>query len=124
MADGLSTLSNCPGWLIDELNKIVTSEQTHEAYLARRRQRAIAAELGQNRKSIEGLGRPRLEVDSAAYHYWGTRLGYQCWKDKQFLREFERDNEDARVKSTGTKLQVGYGSLASAASHRTVKTYG
>ena len=57
-----------------------------------------------------GLGRLRLKIDEYTYHYWGQRLGYHCWKDKQFLNEFERDNDYARVNCGGTKIQAGYGS--------------
>ncbi len=120
----LDCLSNLNGWLVDELNKIVTKQETYEKFMAQRRQQEIAATLGQDRNSVEGLGRPRLEVDSYAHAYWGTRLGFQCWKDPAFLREFERDNEACRVKSTGTRLQVGYGSLSSGCKKTFKKSYG
>lgn len=110
-------------WLIAELDKFVRNEHIAERVLAETRQRRIAAELGQDRRAINGLGRPRLEVDNYSYHIWGQKLGYQCWKDKQFLREFERDNPHARVKSTGTKLQVGYGSLSVGGRKKFTKSY-
>jgi len=119
----LDCLNGLNGWLIDDLNKIIVDGHNFERFMAQRRQRQAARELGQNRKSIEGLGRPRLEIDSYAHAYWGQRLGYQCWKDPQFLREFERDNEHCRVKATGTKLQIGYGSLCSGATRKVVKKY-
>lgn len=59
-------------------------------------------------KSMDGLGRPRMVIDTTAYHYWGRRLGYDCWRDKQFLAEFERDNPAVRIKAAGTRIQVGY----------------
>lgn len=59
-------------------------------------------------KSIDGLGRLRMRIDSTLYHQWGQKLGYDCWKDNQFLREVERDNPEVRVKCGGTKLQVGW----------------
>lgn len=74
---------------------------------AEQRQRLIANQTGEHR-SIDGLGRVRLTIDTASYHYWGQRLGYKCWSDPQFLREFERDNPHARVKCGGTKFQVGW----------------
>lgn len=109
MPHPLDCLATQPGWLIDSLNKIFSSQEHVEKVNARLRQRRVAAELGGNRKAANGLGRPRLEVDTYAYHYWGKRLGYQCWKDRQFLREFERDNPDCRVRAKGTKeIQVGW----------------
>jgi hypothetical protein len=59
-------------------------------------------------KAIEGIGRLRMRVDPTLYHYWGHKVGYGCWKDAQFLREIERDNPEVRVKSGGTRLQVGF----------------
>jgi hypothetical protein len=46
----------------------------------------------------EGNLRPRAVISGEAYHYWGQRLGYQCWDDPTFLKEFERDNPECRVK--------------------------
>lgn len=59
-------------------------------------------------KSVDGLGQMVARIPADAFHYWGQRLGYQCWEDTSFMREFLRDNPECRVKSAGTKLQVGY----------------
>jgi len=72
------------------------------------------------RRAMEGIGAVKLEITPQAYHYWGQRLGYECWKDPQFLREFERDNPAARVRCHGTKLQVGF----TGANVRSRKSYG
>ena len=109
MALGLDCLSSTPGWLIAELDKILRRQHDAERVQAKTRQALAARHLGTARKSVNGLGRPRLEVDTYAYHYWGKRLGYKCWRDPQFLREFERDNPEARVKAKGTKeIHVGW----------------
>jgi hypothetical protein len=71
------------------------------------RQRQSAAAVGEHR-SIDGLGRLRMIIDPTAYHYWGQRLGYACWSDPQFLREYERDNPEVRVKCGGTRIQSGW----------------
>jgi hypothetical protein len=52
------------------------------------------------------FGRLRLQVDEEVYHYWGQRLGYMCWKDKEWLNWFEKNNESARVKSRSTNASV------------------
>ena len=76
-------------------------------------QKNAAKTIGSSRetdyKSVNGLGRLRLRIDPYTYHYFGQRLGYKCWHDKQFFREFERDNPYARVNCGGTKIQAGYG---------------
>ena len=92
---------------------------------------AVKSRLDQNtiartaveHKSIEGLGRPVMEIDGSAYHYWGNRLGYQCWSDKQFRREFARDNPETRIKSGGTRFQVQGISLGGERSVRETKSY-
>ena len=106
-------------WLVQHANQ----EHIVQSALAKIEAARTAKILGEGRRAVNGLGRARLEIPDFAYHYWGQRLGYKCWKDKQFLREFERDNPACRVQSVGTKLQVGYGSLSSGASKRFTKAY-
>lgn len=66
--------------------------------LGRLRQAKLAAANARvERAALEGMGRLRMEVDADVYHYWGQRLGYECWNDPQWLREFERDNPEVRV---------------------------
>jgi hypothetical protein len=48
--------------------------------------------------TVEGMGQLVMRVTPESYHYWGRRLGYECWRDGQFRREFHRDNPSARVK--------------------------
>jgi hypothetical protein len=76
--------------------------------LAERRRKGVGKVNGQVSRSVDGLGELTARIDNIAYHYWGKRIGYECWADKQFLKEFLRDNPEARVRSHGTKLQVGY----------------
>lgn len=55
---------------------------------------------------VQGLGRKIAEIPADAYHYWGQRLGYECWKDKQFMREFLRDNPELAVRNYCKKTVV------------------
>ena len=60
-------------------------------------------------KSVEGLGQKVASIPGDAYHFWGQKLGYDCWNDKQFMSEFLRDNPQCRVNSGGTKeISVGW----------------
>ena len=71
------------------------------------KQNAIAN--NQRHRSIEGLGQLMARIPGDAYHFWGQKLGYGCWEDKGFLKEFLRDNPECRVNSGGTKeISVGY----------------
>jgi len=62
---------------------------------------------GGERKNFKD-GYSRAMIDPASYHYWGQRLGYDCWDDEQFMREYLRDNPLARVKNISSRIQVGY----------------
>jgi len=74
-------------------------------------------------KAVEGVGRLRMRIDPTSFHYWGQKLGYNCWNDQQFLREYERDTPECRVKCGGTRIQVGAGGLSSGAKKKFSKKY-
>lgn len=71
-------------------------------------QKRIAKDSQADLRSIDGIGRLRMRIDPTLYHAWGTKYGYDCWKDSQFLREVERDNPEVRVRCGATRLQVGF----------------
>lgn len=104
----LDALKDFDGFLIDALNKKLKQEHNFERVMSKVRQARIAKDLGEDRNSINGLGRVRMEIDTAIYHTWGQKYGYGIWKDKDFLHIMERDNPELRVKCGGTKTQVGW----------------
>lgn len=57
-------------------------------------------------RSIEGIGQMVARIPLVAFHYWGNRLGYECWEDKQFMKEFLRDNPEAAVRNYAKKTAV------------------
>jgi len=63
-----------------------------------------------DRSFFADKGEVKYQIHPKFYHYWGNRLGYECWEDDEFVREFLRDNEECRVKSYSNKIQVGHGS--------------
>jgi hypothetical protein len=74
-----------------------------------KREMAQAAKQGGERKILRGTdggGEVTMQIHPVSYHYWGQRLGYQCWDDPQFCREYLRDNEAARVRSRSDKLTI------------------
>lgn len=106
-------ISAMPGAVQDELIRGRHAQDTLAILKAPRRQDIQARLHAQDQlKSVDGLGRPRMVIEATAYHYWGRRLGYACWKDPQFLREFERDNPNVRLKAGGTRIQSGYSGKA------------
>ena len=71
---------------------------------------AVLAAIGrQNREARpieQGYVDARYEPES--YHYWGNRLGYECWQDPQFVREYKRDCEYCRVHNRNPNPTVGW----------------
>lgn len=63
-------------------------------------------ERARETKSVDGLGNLVARIPGDAYHYWGHRLGYECWKDDQFIKEFMRDNPEVAVKNYAKKTMV------------------
>ena len=75
---------------------------------AKKKQEASAAATGR-RKFFADQGEVQFQIRPEYFHHWGQRLGYECWNDPQFVREFLRDNPECRVDSRSTKIQSGYG---------------
>lgn len=95
-----------PGY--GDMTKAVMDELTRghlaKLYMAERVQRRAAATLGERRTL--SAGEVTMQVHPKFYHYWGQRLGYECWEDKQFVREFLRDNPEARVTSKAANPSI------------------
>lgn len=57
-------------------------------------------------RSIDGVGQLKARIPLAAWHYWGQRLGYECWEDSQFLEEFLRDNPETAIRNYAKRTIV------------------
>jgi hypothetical protein len=102
--DGLAEyITNLP----EDLSQAVIDELCHG-----RRMDQVMAEINQRQAAtteetwVDGIGQHTLSIAPEAYHYWGQRLGYQCWRSKEFRREYGRDNPGARVRSIPRKTCV------------------
>jgi hypothetical protein len=97
--------SSLHGQLEEELRKGWQRNRIEAAVEARQ----LGKLNNQRHKSIEGLGQKIATIPGHAFHFWGQKLGYECWNDKEFMDEFLRDNPELRVNSGGTKeIQVGW----------------
>ena len=67
------------------------------------RQIAVAAP---EKVHVDGIGAHTMSIQPDAYFYWVNRLGHKCWADKQFRREYARDNPSVRVRSRSRKTMV------------------
>ena len=56
--------------------------------------------------NIDGVGRLKARIPVEAWHYWGQRLGYECWEDNQFLDEFLRDNPETAIRNYAKRTVV------------------
>lgn len=109
----------------------VLSQWEHQRRRLAVKQMRLAAKAGSERRIMRGPdgsgAEVKMTIHPVSYHYWGQRLGYKCWKDPQFCREYLRDNPEARVKSRPdhpTLVVQGAGGLAAAGAKRFHKTYG
>lgn len=57
-------------------------------------------------KPIDGIGQLKASIPPSSFHYWGSRLGYECWEDKQFVKEFIRDNPEVAVRNRVKRTMV------------------
>lgn len=73
--------------------------------LAEKEQAAVAA-ASPEQSWVDGLGQVTMQITPDAYHFWGHKLGYGCWKDKAFRREFGRDNPSVRVRNVARKTML------------------
>ena len=84
---------------VRDLCATFTDYQRAEEEMTFARQRRIAAANAAIERSwMEGFGEQHLSVDAEAFFYWVRRLGKECWNDKEFIRQFKRDNPEAIVK--------------------------
>jgi len=68
-----------------------------------------ASALAKNyHRGVDGLGRLRARIPASSFHFWGKKIGYKCWEDQAFIREYLKTNE-LEVKGGKTNLSVGYG---------------
>jgi hypothetical protein len=80
-------------------------EFEQEAVARAREEQALMAGFNGGVASLRD-GEVKMRVHPLFWHYWGQRLGYECWDDAGFVREFLRDNESVRVKNVRPRLTV------------------
>lgn len=113
----------------DAVKDVLNAITRKKVAVMRREMRQMAAEGGERKilRFADGNGgEVRLMIHPMSYHYWGNRLGYQCWSDPGFIHEYLRDNPEARVRNTAehpTVIVQGSGGLASSGHIRFHKTY-
>lgn len=78
--------------------------------MAVERQMANAARARGTSRILRGPdgsgGQVDIHIHPESFHYWGQRLGYECWDDPQFLAEYKRDNPASRPNVVNDRLVV------------------
>ena len=62
--------------------------------------------MGSRRLRLPDGTHIQYKIPKLSYHYWGKRLGYECWEDHQFVHEFLRDNPQCRVTSEALNATI------------------
>lgn len=119
LAEALET--GLPPAVLARVAELLKEDRYRELLQAEIDNRRMAQQHAVTHRSLEGIGETVAHINPTSFHFWGTKLGYDCWSDKRFLHEYLRDVPEARVKCGGTKLQFGY--TAAAPKRVRVKTY-
>ena len=102
-----------PEGLSDEMSALVADSLkgrlAREYQDSRVNQTSNIATQAREDSKHSALGEQKARIDATSYHHWGQRLGYACWNDRKFMKEYLRDNPESRVKSVSGKTQMGYG---------------
>ena len=76
-----------PEGLSDEMASLVgdslRKRLAREHNASRVNQSEVVAREARNESRTSGIGQHRARIESTSYHYWGKRLGYDCWNDKK-----------------------------------------
>ena len=92
---------------VRDLCRTFTDYQRAEEEMTFARQRRIAEANAKLEQSwMEGFGECHFSIDSEVFFHWGRKLGMDCWKDKQFIAEFKRDNPETIVKARRRKASI------------------
>jgi hypothetical protein len=94
----------------DDLLKPMLEEFRTGWSLRKAQAEATKKALGQlnqlQHRHVDGLGQMTARIPEESYHYWGQRLGYACWRDNGFMKNFLRDNPECRVNSKAEKTTL------------------
>ena len=89
------------------LTELVEKKLLLEAIRDEKESRAHARHI-QGHAAIEGIGGQTMSIPANEYYKAIAHYGHGCWEDKSFCDYYLRKTPEARVKSKGTKFQVGW----------------
>lgn len=99
MSDIIQSFADAiPSHLRKEVEReLITGWRMQEAASYHQAKQFAAFNHANAAKSIDGVGELKARIPISAIHYWGNRLGYECWNDEQFVNEYIKDNPEIAV---------------------------
>lgn len=99
MSDIIQSFADAiPSHLRKEMEReLITGWRMQEAASYTQAKQFAAFNHANAAKSIDGVGELKARIPVSAIHYWGNRLGYECWNDEQFVNEYIKDNPEIAV---------------------------
>jgi hypothetical protein len=118
LSDIIQSLSEAiPSHLRKQVEKeLLTGWRMQEAASYHQAKQFAAFNHANAAKSIEGVGELKARIPLSSVHYWGQRLGYDCWNDETFVKEFIRDNPEVAVNNRVKRTTVN-GAIFTADGH-------
>jgi glycine cleavage system pyridoxal-binding protein P len=96
-----------PGSIRKEFEReLITGWRMQEAASYTQAKQFAAFNHANEAKSIDGVGELKARIPISAYHYWGTRLGYECWNDKSFVDDYIKHNPEIAIHNRMKRTQV------------------
>lgn len=90
----------------DFCQTLVDEQRAEEEVAFASQQRIAAATQRLENSWFDGLGECHMRLDPEVFFHWVRKEGRECWNDRNFVREFKRDNPEVRVRSRPRKTLV------------------
>ena len=114
-------LSEVPSAVRVEMDRIFREDFNGKLVAALERQRRAAAFYrAMEPHAVDGIGELKMVVDPFLHGMYRSVYGQRCFEDPEWVEYFLKHSPEARVRSTGTRVQVGPGTGVSG---RTVKRW-
>lgn len=102
-------MTELPASVRAHMHKVLTEEHSVEIMQAKLRQRRMAQFYHNHEaRSIDGIGGQTMAIDPYWVGYFNMKYGRDSMGDPEFKQWLLKEEEMFRVKSKGTKIQVGY----------------